>query len=254
MLEQTLIFIASFVANTMSAFAGGGSGLVQFPVIIFLGLPFSIALATHKTATFALGLGAIYRYVSKGDPINWGFAAFVMACGLPGTILGAWVILQIPEQIAQLSLGIFTISLGIYSIFKKQLGQETIPKNRDIKGYIIGGGVLFLTGIYNGSFASGSGLFVTMWLVIWFGLNYKSAVMYTMTLVGFLWNATGAIALNVMGSPVYWAWLPALLAGSFLGGYTGAHLGALKGSAWIKRGFEAVTIASGLLLIVKAMT
>lgn len=253
MLDQILLFIGSFIANTMSAFAGGGSGLVQFPLIIFLGLPFAIALATHKTATFALGLGSLVRYIRHKEPIDWSFAFFVMICGLPGTILGAWVILQFPEHIAQLVLGIFTIAIGIYSASRKKLGQVSDPKNRDLKGLIIGGFVLFIIGIYNGSFASGSGLFVTLWLVLWFGLDYRSSVVYTMTLVGFIWNFTGAASLLALGSPVYWPWVPALLLGSFAGGYAGAHLGALKGSVWVKRGFEAVAVFSGLSLIVKAL-
>src|ERR1044071_4920989 len=136
MLDQFLLFIGSFIANTMSAFAGGGSGLVQFPLIIFLGLPFAIALATHKTATFALGLGSLYRYIRHKEPINWRFAAFVMLCG-PGTILGAWVILQFPEHIAQLVLGVLTIAIGIYSASRKKLGHTHEPKNRDFRGLAI---------------------------------------------------------------------------------------------------------------------
>ena len=48
-------------ANALSALAGGGAGLVQLPALILLGLPFSMALATHKVASVALGLGASGR-------------------------------------------------------------------------------------------------------------------------------------------------------------------------------------------------
>ncbi|MCW9077746.1 MAG: sulfite exporter TauE/SafE family protein, partial [Gammaproteobacteria bacterium] len=43
---------------------------------------------------------------------------------------------------------------------------------------------------------------------------------------------------------------PALIAGSVLGGYAGAHLAILKGNRWIKRVFETVTLLVGLKLIV----
>jgi uncharacterized membrane protein YfcA len=49
---------------------------------------------------------------------------------------------------------------------------------------------------------------------------------------------------------VQWNWLPALLAGSLLGGFAGAHLAILKGNRWIKRAFEVVTLLVGLKLIV----
>ena len=62
-LEHVLLFAISLVANLFSAFSGGGAGLIQLPVLIFLGLPFAIALATHKVASVALGIGATVRHL-----------------------------------------------------------------------------------------------------------------------------------------------------------------------------------------------
>ena len=53
-----VLFVIAFLANTFSALAGGGAGLIQFPALIFLGLSFQVALATHKVASVALGVGA----------------------------------------------------------------------------------------------------------------------------------------------------------------------------------------------------
>ena len=251
MTEQLVLVITSFIANTMSAFAGGGAGLLQFPVLIFMGLPFAMALATHKIATVMLGLGASLRYLKERALFDWKFLIYVMLCGIPGVILGANIILDVPEHTAKMSLGVLTIALGVYSIFKKDLGHIAQPSNRHKHGYVIGGLVLLFIGFLNGSLASGTGLFVTLWLILWFGLDYKAAVAYTLTLVGVFWNGAGAVTLTLLGE-VKWDWIPALLIGSFLGGYAGAHLAVLKGSKWIKRGFEAVTILSGILLVAKA--
>ncbi len=51
--DQALFFFISLIANIFSAFAIGGAGLIQLPALIFLGLPFGIALATHKVASIA---------------------------------------------------------------------------------------------------------------------------------------------------------------------------------------------------------
>jgi len=56
------------------------------------------------------------------------------------------------------------------------------------------------------------------------------------------------VTLGLLGD-IYWAWLPALLAGSLLGGYLGAHLSIVKGNRWIKRSFEIITLAVGAKLI-----
>jgi uncharacterized membrane protein YfcA len=245
--EQLLIFIISLVANLFSALSGGGAGLIQLPALIFLGLPFGLALATHKVATIALGLGATARHL-KENRIERDFALVMLISGVPGVILGASFILQVPDQAAKLALGILTMGLGIYSFFSPELGQSYQLKNRHRKGYIIGGLVLFIIGILNGSLTSGTGLFATLWLIRWFGFDYKLAVAYTLVFVGLFWNATGAVTLGLLGD-IYWLWIPALLLGSLIGGYLGAHLSIIKGNKVIKRSFEVVTFLIGLKLI-----
>ncbi len=245
--EQILLFVVSYIANTFSAFAGGGAGLIQLPLLIFLGLMFSTALATHKVASVALGVGATIRHLRSGT-LDYRFALFILLCGIPGVIAGGFIIIQIPESVARFSLGILTISLGIYSWLKASLGVILNVSNRSTKGMIIGGLVLCLIGVLNGSLTSGTGLFVTLWLVRWFGLDYKSAVAYTLVLVGVFWNGTGAITMGLL-STIQWDWLPALLLGSLLGGFSGAHLAIVAGNRWIKRVFEVITIAIGLKLI-----
>ena len=250
MTEQILLFLASYIANTMAAFAGGGAGLVQLPALLLLGLPFPIALATHKMATVTLGLGAAYRFSKEEDLIEVKFALILISFGVIGTILGAYVITHIPSDLAKMLLGIIIIALGIYSVLKKELGQNYSPQNRDLRGILIGGLALFLIGIFNGSFTAGSGLFLTLVLILWYGLDYKRAVAYTMALCGVFWNAAGAAALMSFGEPIYWPWLPVLLIASFVGGYTGAHFNTLKGNTWIKYAFTAITLMSGVSLLV----
>lgn len=242
-----LLFLVALLANTLSAFAGGGAGLVQFPALIFLGLPFPVALATHKIATVALGLGSIFRYL-KEKKLDFGFSLYMLLCGVTGALLGANVILKVDESLAKFALGFFMLLPACYSAVNSRLGLSHSPKHRNLGGLSLGGIVLFFIGFLNGSLTSGTGLLVTLWLVVWFGFEYKLAVAYTMVLVGFFWNASGAIALALIGE-VQWDWLPALLVGSLLGGYLGAHLGLAKGSRWVKKGFEAVTfLMSGILI------
>ena len=246
-MEQFILFFVSLLANLFSAFAGGGAGLLQLPALIFLGLPFGVALATHKIASVALGIGATLRHLREGG-LKRRFVVFIIATGVPGVLLGASLILRVPGRYAEIALGTLTIGLGLYSIVKGSMGLVEEPRNRSGNGLWWGGAVLFLIGVLNGSLTSGTGLFVTLWLVRWFGADYRQAVAYTLVLVGIVWNGSGAIALGILGE-VRWEWLPALLLGSLLGGYAGAHLAILKGNRWIKRAFEAITLLVGIKLV-----
>ena len=247
MIDQILLLAASFLANAFSAFAGGGAGLLQLPLLIFLGLPFVAALATHKLATVFLGIGATLRH-AREHTLERNFIITMLLAGVPGVVIGANLILFIPDRAAEIALGILTMGLGIYSLLSPSLGQIAEQRHRDRRGLILGGLVLFIIGILNGSLTSGTGLFVTLWLIRWFGLDYKRAVAHTLVLVGLFWNASGALTLGLHGS-IYWAWLPALVAGSLLGGYVGAHWSIAKGNRWIKRAYEIVTFLVGIMLL-----
>jgi uncharacterized membrane protein YfcA len=134
------------------------------------------------------------------------------------------------------------LSLGIYSRFKKELGQQERPSHRDPLGWVIGGFVLFLLGIFNGSLTAGSGLVVTLFLVLWFGFSYKQAVALTLVCVGLFWNGMGAIAIVNVGIDPHWPWVPILLVSSFLGGWLGAIATHRLPNSVIKIAFEVLTI------------
>ncbi len=246
-IDQLILFVISLVANLFSAFSGGGAGLIQLPALIFLGLPFVVALATHKVASVALGIGATLRHLREGG-LEKSIALFTLATGLPGVVVGAHLIVGVSGRAAETALGILTAGLGLYSWLNPQLGQSHQARNRDRRGLVLGGLGLFLIGALNGSLTSGTGLFVTIWLVRWFGFDYRRAVAYTLVLVGVFWNGTGALTLSFLAE-IRWNWLPALLAGSLLGGYLGAHLAITKGNRWIKRAFEVITLLIGIKLI-----
>lgn len=245
--EQFFLLLVSLAANLFSAFAGGGAGLVQLPALIFLGLPFAVALATHKVATVALGIGATARHLRERS-LEWRFALLMLLCGMPGAVLGAGLILKVPDEAARTALGMLTVGLGIFSWRRPELGMTHAPHHRGRYGYVIGGAGLFVIGVLNGSLTSGTGLFATLWLVSWFGLDYRRAVAYTLVLVGVFWNGSGALTLGLTGN-IRWDWLPALLVGSLLGGYAGAHLAIAKGNRRIKRAYELITIVVGLSLL-----
>lgn len=49
------------------------------------------------------------------------FALFILGNGSPGVILGAGLILAVPEHVGRIALGALTIALGLYSRFVRNL-------------------------------------------------------------------------------------------------------------------------------------
>ena len=89
--KNVLIFFISFISNTFSAISGGGAGLIQLPALILFGLPYYQALATHKVATVALGLGGSirnFKNLRNDIYVLWQILFF----GTPGVVLGASIV------------------------------------------------------------------------------------------------------------------------------------------------------------------
>ncbi len=251
-LIHLILIITSIGSNFLSAFSGGGAGLIQLPILLFLGVAFPKALATHKIASVALGIGASIRHL-KEDTLKRKLCILIITCGCPGVLLGASTILFLPNKISTLMLGLLTLFLATYSFSTNEREDHSNSINSDIRRFYVGAIVLFFLGFLNGSLTSGSGLFVTIWLVKWFNLSYKEAIAYTLLLVGVIWNLTGAVVLGV-STEVKWEWVPTLILGSLAGGYLGAHFAILKGEKIIKTAFEFVAIIMGFSLLIKGFS
>ena len=245
------IFLISLISNTFSAISGGGAGLLQLPALILSGIPYYQALASHKLATVALGIGGSLRnYKSLKDDIY--VAWQILIFGLPGVIFGTFIIDFISERYLYLLLGLISVVLAFYSFFKSDLGISS--RNIELKlinkiRFLI---FIFFIGILNGSISSGTGLLVTILLIKTFGMDFLRAISLTFFTVGIFWNFTGAFFLSKIGV-VPLNILILLIAGSFLGGYLGAHLSKLKGNSLIKKTFTFVCFSVGISLFIKSI-
>jgi len=245
------IFLISFFSNTFSAISGGGAGLLQLPALILSGVPYYQALASHKFATVALGIGGSLRnYKSLRNDNN--LALQILIFGLPGVIFGTNIVEFTSEKYLYLFLGIFSILLAFYSFLKSDLGLTSeynkLNLFKKVRFFIF----IFLIGILNGSISSGTGLLVTILLIKTFGMDFLRAISLTFFTVGIFWNFAGAISLIRIGS-VPLNILLLLILGSFLGGYLGAHLSQLKGNLLVKKTFTIVCFFVGISLFIKSI-
>jgi uncharacterized membrane protein YfcA len=95
--------------------------------------------------------------------------------GLPGVVIGAIIIIAVPNRVAELALGMLAASLGVYSLFKPALGQAFEPRHADPIGLAMEGIGMFAIGILNGPLSWGTGLFATLWRSGWHSLDCSRA-------------------------------------------------------------------------------
>ena len=243
------LFLVSIFSNVFSAISGGGAGLIQLPALLLFGIPYYQALALHKFATVALGIGRSLRNFSSYNS-DLLIILVLLIIGIPGVLVGSKLVVIISDEYLYLIIGLLSIFLGSYSFTKPNLGLTIINKNIDFVIWIKFIVFVFIIGILNGSISSGTGLLVTILLIKTFGLDFLKAISITFLTVGIFWNAAGAIALSRIGSFSLNIMI-ILLLGSFLGGLLGAYLSNLKGNKIIKRFFTFLSFMVGISLCFK---
>ena len=247
MLEYIFLFLVSIISNIFSAFSGGGAGVIQLPAILLLfDITFINALTVHKIATVALGIGATAKFATRISFDKTLIIQFLLV-GAPGVIIGANIIALTNESLARILLGILISSIGIYTIFKKEYGEENRYNNSG-NYKIFGLTLVFISGVLNGSLSAGTGLLFTIILISIYKMDYKNAIAYTLIVVGFFYNSIGAITLGML-TEINWNILPVLFIGSLIGGYVGARLSLSKSNQTIKIIYQIVTISVGISLI-----
>lgn len=249
-IEQLLLFIGGFVANVLASLSGGGAGFVQLPLLIFMGLPFSLALGTHKVAVVALGLGSIAKNHQISN-LNLRAVLIFLLLGCPAVVAGSVMVVELKDWIAELSLGLITVLSVIYSATKRQFGLINRENTLTRRDYVKAAFFTVLVGVLSGSFSSGAGLMAIMVMVTCYRMDIKKAIHHSMILVAFIWNLTGAVAMGTMAS-IHWEWVPMLVVGAFLGGFTGTFLIKYLDASKIKILFQLIMLLSGIMLLYKA--
>ena len=248
MIDHFLLFIVALISNIFSAFSGGGAGVIQLPAILLLyEMSFITALASHKVATVALGVGATLKYFRKIQ-FDSKFIVVCLILGLPGVVAGASIISMIDDSVARIMLGTLIIIIALYSFSTKNFGEKTTRVKRSFAREITTIMLITLIAMLNGSLSAGTGLIFTVFLIIFYGMDYKTAIAYTLIIVGFFYNLVGAIALGLFTQIKTSIVLPLIL-GSLFGGYLGAKLSLSKDNKTIKTIYQLVTITVGVSLI-----
>ena len=155
-----LVFIG-FIAGIINTIAGGGS-LLTLPMLIFMGLPPSIANGTNRIAILIQNFFSSAGFKSKGIT-TFPFSIWVGVSALLGSIIGAYLgAIYFKDEIFNKILAIVMVIIVVYMIFKPKVKQD-INSERIEKKYfwylII---TFFFIGIYGGFIQAGTGIFILL--------------------------------------------------------------------------------------------
>lgn len=156
-----LLVVIGFVAGIINTIAGGGS-LLTLPLLIFLGLPSSIANGTNRIAILIQNFFSTAGFQSKGIKTG-SFSIYLSISALFGAILGGYLGSEyFKDEIFNKILSVVMVIVVVYMIFKPKISPLELIERTTGKYFWIQIIAFFFIGIYGGFIQAGTGIFILL--------------------------------------------------------------------------------------------
>lgn len=245
LVNSLLLFLVGLIAGTLNVIAGGGS-LLSLPVMIFLGLPPTVANGTNRVAILIQNIGASWSFHRRGL-VSREWILLAVPPALVGAVIGTVMAVQIGEAEFQRVLAVILVAAAAWQIWNpvklQPDGNAQLPSGGRRLAFIA---AFFLIGVYGGFIQAGIGfLLLAVTSAAGFNLIRGNALKVTLVLT----FTPLALVLFAWNGKVDWAMGFALAAGNFLGGLAGVHLQVLKGHKWVRGVVTLVVIVFAVRLL-----
>lgn len=244
-LTAALILLAGLIAGFVNTLAGSGS-LVSLPVLIFAGLPATVANGTNRIAILLQNIVAVYGFRRQGalDPRG---AAVLGLPALLGALAGAQIAANLDETTMERAIGVVMVVMLFVILLKPRRwleGQLTELRGRPPWWLLL---LFFAVGVYGGFIQAGVGIFLLAGLVLGAGYNLVRANAVKVAIV--LLFTVAALFVFIRNDQVNWPLGLLLGAGNMAGAWLGTRFAARGGAVWVRRLLIAIVLVSAMALL-----
>ena len=241
-----LLVLGGGVAGFVNTLAGGGSFLT-IPLLIFLGLPPTVANATNRVGVFMQSLTATRQLHSHGVfPAR--FSLIIAIPAVLGSMLGTYGAMVVSDAAFKKYLAVFMVLMTLVTFLKPSPLLAPSVGDYSFKRWALLWLLFFGIGLYGGFIQAGVGFLIIAAMVLTgydlvAGSATKSFVIFLLTCV--------SLAIFWAGGKVQVVPGVVLGCGSMLGAFIGSHVTVTKGNAFIQKFVVVMVILSAIFLLVK---
>lgn len=241
-LELVALAVAGVVAGAINVIAGGGSFLI-LPLLLFFGLPASLANGTNRVGVLSQNLGGIIGFHRHGA-VDWSWALKASIPALAGAALGVWAALAVPDFAFRRILSVAMVAVTIWSLVSH--GRKPMAA-ADLKPpthwFVVLG--FFVVGIYGGFIQAGVGFLV---LAITSAAGMDLVRGNAVKLLSVMLLTLLSLAVFAGAGQVDWPRGLALAIGNWGGAVIGVRMAVLKGHKWLQQVVTVTVILFAILL------
>jgi uncharacterized membrane protein YfcA len=241
-LGLSALFGVGFVAAFINVLAAGGSFLT-LPLLLFLGLPATVANATNRVGVLSQNISAVVGFHRHAMlPARWALAVSVPA--VAGAGIGVWAALVVPDIAFRRILSIVMLVMTLGTLLHRSMARArpSTPRSPTHWSMILG---FFCAGLYGGFLQAGVG-FLVLALTTIAGhdlLRGNAVKVFTVMLLTSL-----SLAVFAGSGHVNWPAGLALGSGNILGSIVGVRVAVLSGHRWLERAVTVTVVAFAVML------
>lgn len=155
------LILIGFIAGVINTIAGGGS-VLTLPMLIFLGLPSTVANGTNRVAILIQNFFSNAGFKSKGIS-TFPFSIYVGISALFGSIVGAIIGSRfVKDETFNKLLGVVMVIIVLFMIFNRKKTQAKTIERVTGKPLYLQIIAFFFIGIYGGLIQAGTGFFILL--------------------------------------------------------------------------------------------
>jgi len=159
-----LAILGGFAAGFINTLAGSGS-IITLPILIFLGLPASVANGTNRVGALLQTLVSVTTFIKRGNFKILG-SLWLIVPAMVGSLAGAFIAVDLDEETITYTIGIVMLLLLIPVLSNREKWlQNDATENKAInKGLVVF--VFSILGAYGGFLQTGVGIFLLSAMVL----------------------------------------------------------------------------------------
>lgn len=237
-------FLVGMLASVINSIAGGGS-TISLPIMIFLGLPPTIANGTNRIGLFVGNCTSAVNLFKHGL-LNKKVYANLFFPTLIGSLLGIFFLLKINDKVFQgiLSVAIFAVAV-MGNLNRNLFGKppENPPEKLSLPAFL----VFFAISIYGCIVQVGVGFLQIFALSRYTGLDllHVNAIKNALTSTFLLVSTVGLIVIG----KVEWGLAVCVAVGACLGCLMGSRLQRKKGNVFIRHFISFASLIMAVILL-----
>jgi uncharacterized membrane protein YfcA len=242
-----LFLVCGLLSGMMNTLASSGSA-ITLPIMIFFGVPPSVANATNRLPILVGSTISVYNF-QKSKDIIWSKTIFISIPLFFGVIAGTVCTKFIDSTKLQwvlLVAMVFSFILIITNSRKILKGRSLLKTTISLKSYI----VFFLIGIWAGLIVLDSAILILFELILACGFNLTKAnpiKNFLLIIISFV-----SLLIFAFNGIINWEIGLILSIGSFFGGYWGSKIAHLENvKKWIYRILIGIITFEIITLVVK---